>query len=164
MERKVTRDIREIGVFARNHNTMDEYLERRRELDAADAARQREHQRLYNSQFRRSSPSTRYNVRPNYRWWICQRLGIDCNSDYEPRPFYRGLPRTDENLAPIAEEPEDPPRGAVWRLNSSFQVVLRKPKPATDYSPPNLEPYTPLWDSVAQVLETPAAQEVSRTI
>ena len=120
-------------------------------------------------QLRPVGPSTRYHVRPNYRWWICQRLGIDSDSDYEPRPFYRGLQPGEtvtplsRRLATINEEVinEEYPRGTVWRLNTSHQVVVRRRKPAKDYSPPDLGPYVPLWDSVSQVLETSAAHEVS---
>ena len=100
-------DIRERGIF--NSDAMSRALAAQQRYDDERAAERRAHQRLYESQFRvrRQRP---IGPRPNYRWYVCQRLGIHPDSNFEPRPFYRG---TRDSPPPLPEEPEE---GTIVRV------------------------------------------------
>ena len=168
MEDRKSSDIRERGIF--NSNAMTLALEAQQRYDEMRAAERRRHQELYNSQFRvrRARP---IGPKPNYRWWVCQRMGIDPQSDYEPRPFFRG---TRDSPPPIAEEPESeiremPPRTyspvpsyPLWVLDAETleeaydDDVINMSHPVW-----STEPYDNLWISVGLLLTDEEFQPVS---
>ena len=103
----MSRDIRELGIFRGNGEW--ERMSARIEREAEEARqRQLAHERLYLRQFRRPKDQAPF-PRQNLRWFICVRKGIHPDSDYEPRPAFRGIKHShayrDVVLGPNESEP-----------------------------------------------------------
>ena len=130
-------DIRERGIFGGN-GAYERAIEAHNRHEAEKARRLREYQEAFRRQFRpKPTQSRRTNKKP-LRWWICKRMGVDPESDYEPRPFHRG--RISPELIPsdIEEENDDDSR-----------AITRKIMPPRSTSP--VKPVT--WVLDAETLE-----------
>ena len=111
----MSRDIRERGVYG-GEGRLERALEAHRRHEAEKAQRLREYREAFQRQFRPVPPRPRRSDKKPLRWWICKRMGIDPESDYEPRPFHRGSLSPELIPSDVDEENEDSDNaGAIAR-------------------------------------------------
>ena len=134
-----SRDIREQGVFGGN-GRLERALETHRRYEAERARRLREYREAYQRQFRPRRPQPDKSDKKPLRWWICKRMGVDPESDFEPRPFHRGKISPELIPSDIDEESDDA---------ENDRVITRREMPPRSTSP--VEPM--LWVLDAETYE-----------
>ena len=166
-----SRDVREEGVRSGTHSAMNEALARRRREDEEIAQRRRDHQRLYEAQFRRPAVQlTRSQLRKTRRWYACKRRGVSTRSGAIFGPFPRGdreeLPGLHDDPTPdqVFRVPEGavctsvsvmPPQAPIetspWILDAE---TLEASYYLDDMTLPiwSTDPYANLWSSVGLIL------------
>ena len=172
-----SRDIRETGVSARDHSAMAELLERRRREDEEVAQRRRNHQRLYEAQFRRPSvPIDPKSSLKSTRRWLDLMFGKHREpKDTRPKVIRGGHgPALHDDLTPeqVFRSPDDrimpvkttmPARSHVeiapWILDAE---TLEAAYFVDDMSLPtwSTDPYSNLWTSVGLILNDDEFQHV----
>ena len=170
-------DIRERGIF-NGDGEWDRVMTRiNREAEEA-RQRQRAHEQLYLRQFRRPRDLAPF-PRPNLRWWICKRYGIHPDSDYEPRPVFRGYrhshayrdvvygARDDEDqpiTVPLVIEPTQSV-DTTWVLDSETLEGFYDSYEVTQDDPVweiwGGDPYARIWASVGLILNDDSFRHVS---
>ena len=128
-------DIRERGIFGGDGH-LERAIEAQRRYEAEKAQRLREYREAFQRQFRpKPTKPDKSNKKP-LRWWICKRMGVDPESDYEPRPFHRGNISPDLIPSDVEEEDEN---------TNDAGAIARRVMPPRSTSP--VEPVTWVLDA-----------------
>ena len=171
----MSRDIREAGYFngAGADDLWARAAELKRQRDEAIRRRQLQHRELYLNQFRPRKSAAPL-PKPNLRWWICKRMGIHPDTDYEPRPFHRGelVPRS-EPLATVDEDvvenigdldvsidAYDPLEG--WIVDGDTLDLFQEGVLPSSHPFMKQNPYDRMWQSVGLILKDDEFRHVSK--
>ena len=173
----MTRDIRERGIFG-GHGELDRAIEAHRREEAEKARRLREYREAYRRQFRPVPPKPKKSDKKPLRWWICKRMGVDPDSDYEPRPFHRGKISPELIPSDVEEETDDengvitrrvmPPRSTspvepiVWIMDAeTYEIAYDCEDLECDHPIWTHERYDDTWVSVGLIVRDDEFQSVS---